>query len=61
MKITITQTKKVMPEEPRTITVEFDTLKYCPNDNWKSYVEGVINSLDRILNPQEYLDKKNNN
>ncbi len=54
MKITIHQTKQIKQFEPRRIEVTIDTLEENLEGNWEDFVEVVIESIDRLLYPENY-------
>ena len=54
MKIVVTQTRQVQQYEPRRIEVHIDTLEENLKGDWEEFVSVVVESIDRILWPENY-------
>ncbi|MDJ0509258.1 MAG: hypothetical protein QNJ64_08405 [Crocosphaera sp.] len=56
MKITIHQTRQIKQYEPRRIEVTIDTVEDNVGDNWEDFTNGVIESIDRLLYPENHRE-----
>ncbi len=55
MKIVVTQTRQVQQYEPRRIEVHIDTSEENLEGDWEEFVGTVVESIDRILWPENYV------
>ncbi len=56
MKIVVTQTRQVQQYEPRRIEVHIDTEEENLQGDWEEFVSVVVESIDRILWPENYVN-----
>ncbi len=56
MKIVVTQTRQVQQYEPRRIEVHIDTEEENLQGDWEEFVNVVVESIDRILWPENYVN-----
>ncbi len=58
MKIIVSQTRQLRQYEPRRIEIHIDTKEEDLQGDWEEFVKTVAESLDRILYPEKYEQKK---
>ena len=58
MKIIVSQTRQIRQYEPRRIEIHIDTNEENLQGDWEDFVKIVAESLDRILYPEKYEEKK---
>ena len=57
MKIIVSQTKQIRQYEPRRVEIHIDTNEENLQGDWEDFVKTVAESLDRILYPENYQPK----
>ncbi|MDJ0582968.1 hypothetical protein [Crocosphaera sp.] len=61
MKIIVSQTRQIRQYEPRRYEIHIDTNEEDLQGDWEDFVKTVAESLDRIVYPEKYQPKKDNN